>query len=142
MFISFFFLPLHHLQESKVNFHVVALKCQHCGGYNTTRIGGDDPLPEDPSNTLRELVHELNVAEGDGNASGDEGVEEGWETTSEVEDDDDNVEAILDEIITEATEEESNSNDDDDDNKTASGEESENQIINNDVNIARREGDT
>lgn len=35
-------------EESKVVFHVIGLKCGGCGGYNTTRIGGDDPLPEEP----------------------------------------------------------------------------------------------
>jgi len=33
-------------KESNVVFHIIGLKCTHCGAYNTTRIGGDDPLPE------------------------------------------------------------------------------------------------
>jgi len=36
-------------EESRVVFHVIGLKCSGCGGYNTTRIGGDDPLPEEPA---------------------------------------------------------------------------------------------
>jgi len=43
-------------EESKVVFHVLGLKCGSCGGYNTTRIGGDDPLPEDASDHLELLT--------------------------------------------------------------------------------------
>lgn len=32
---------LHWFQESKVLFHVIGLKCQHCGSYNTCRT--EDP---------------------------------------------------------------------------------------------------
>jgi len=42
-------------EVSKVPFHVIGLKCASCGGYNTTRIGGDDPLPEDASEHLENL---------------------------------------------------------------------------------------
>jgi len=54
-------------QESNTLFHVVGLKCKHCGAYNTTRIGGDDPLPED-------------IAIGDMVISPDD---DSWETVSE-----------------------------------------------------------
>lgn len=43
-------------EESKAIFHVVGLKCGGCGGYNTTRIGGDDPFPEEsPSISVENL---------------------------------------------------------------------------------------
>lgn len=61
-------------KESKVVFHVIGLKCQTCGGYNTTRIGGDDPLPEEALGDMTEL----SVASGH---------EDSWETVSVEESD-------------------------------------------------------
>ena len=29
--------------ESNVNFHIIGLKCQSCAGYNTRRIGNEEP---------------------------------------------------------------------------------------------------
>lgn len=66
-------------EKSQDNFHVVGLKCQHCGSYNTTRIGGDAPIPTDPLNTLQDLVQELDDRETE------EDEEESWETVSEGE---------------------------------------------------------
>ena len=30
-------------QESMTNFHIIGMKCQSCGGYNTRRIGNETP---------------------------------------------------------------------------------------------------
>lgn len=43
-------------KTSKVVFHVIGLKCAGCGGYNTTRVGGDDPLPEEATGNLEHLA--------------------------------------------------------------------------------------
>lgn len=65
-----------------MKFHVVGLKCLPCGSYNTTRIGGDEPLPSDPDNSLNELVEELNM-EVEVGAETEGSEEEEWETVSE-----------------------------------------------------------
>ena len=69
-------------QTTKVIFHVIGLKCGACGGYNTTRVGGDDPLPEDPTNQLGQLTVNQQVAETDEDTSS----QDSWETiyTEEV----------------------------------------------------------
>ena len=36
-------------QESKVKFHVIGLKCQECGSYNTCRTAGPDESSEGAS---------------------------------------------------------------------------------------------
>ena len=41
----FIALPYLHLQESRTLFHVIGLKCQHCGSYNTCRTAEPDPHP-------------------------------------------------------------------------------------------------
>jgi len=71
-------------ETSKVIFHVIGLKCDSCGGYNTTRIGGDDPLPEDPTNQLGQLTVTQNLAETDEDASS----RDSWETVYTEEDED------------------------------------------------------
>ena len=47
---------LHHLfQESKVKFHVIGLKCQECGSYNTcrTKAPEEDTKPKVPVGQTR-----------------------------------------------------------------------------------------
>jgi len=74
-------------ETSKVLFHVVGLKCSECGGYNTTRIGGDDPLPEDASEHLEQLSlnQEVSVNSDDSHDS--------WETIYTEEDETNTVNA-------------------------------------------------
>jgi len=102
-------------EESKVIFHVIGLKCASCGGYNTTRIGGDDPLPEDPTNQLGQLsVGNQNVGteEDDDTSSRDS-----WETIY-TEEDENNIVSANDSdavivLLPGNDEEQSHSNDDD-----------------------------
>jgi len=75
-------------EESLTDFHVVGLKCLKCGGYNTTRIGGDEPLPEDPLETLQETVRAINLRHQneEGGAGEDDEFDEGsWETVTDEE---------------------------------------------------------
>ena len=37
-------------QESKVKFHVIGLKCQECGSYNTCRTAGPDESSDRETN--------------------------------------------------------------------------------------------
>jgi len=73
-------------ETSKVIFHVIGLKCDSCGGYNTTRVGGDDPLPEDPTNMLGQLAINQNQTEMDEDTSS----RDSWETVY-TEEDEDNI---------------------------------------------------
>ena len=66
---------------------MIGLKCSHCASYNTTRIGGDDPLPV-------EAMQEMTVLTSD---SDDEG-EHSWETIS-VESLDNDARIISDDVI-------------------------------------------
>jgi len=78
---------------SKVVFHVIGLKCEGCGGYNTTRVGGDDPVPEDPTNQLQQMTvaQGMTNEETGGTGASEEEAEDGdsrdsWETIYTEED--------------------------------------------------------
>jgi len=81
-------------ETSKVIFHVIGLKCEACGGYNTTRVGGDDPLPEDPTNQLGQLTVSQNVMDQQPGETeddvDDESSRDSWETIYTEEDDNGN----------------------------------------------------
>ncbi|XP_065657647.1 RING finger and CHY zinc finger domain-containing protein 1 isoform X2 [Hydra vulgaris] len=74
-------------EKSNVSFHVIGLKCKECGGYNTTRIGGDDPLPEETA--ASQIVYEASQSEVSE-------LEESWETISGEEDESDSRSNLTD----------------------------------------------
>lgn len=71
------------MQKTKTPFHVLGLKCQACGSYNTTRIGGDDPLPAEAlGNVAENLAAALDAIVGDVE---DSDSDRSWETLSNEE---------------------------------------------------------
>lgn len=107
---------------SKVIFHVIGLKCEGCGGYNTTRVGGDDPIPEDPTNQLQQMTVGQGIAEerapGVTDDDADADSRDSWETIY-TEEDETNIVSANDSdaviVLLPGNDEALHSNDDDDD---------------------------
>jgi len=127
-------------EESKVIFHVIGLKCAACGGYNTTRIGGDDPLPEDPTNQLGQLTVNQNLAETDDDTSS----RDSWETIYTEEDEDtvvnaDDSDAVV--VLLPDTDDVSTTQDDDVDDDECEDDTSQETVVNEEQDEGEEIGD-
>jgi RING finger/CHY zinc finger protein 1 len=79
---TFIWQEIFIFQESRVLFHVLGLKCEHCGSYNTCRtqepdgVEGGEPLPPDPNLTTSNSSGSVTES------SVNQGAEAGRSTTS------------------------------------------------------------